>query len=106
MDYSVCLLLLLSTISSVSTGQFPTAQMVKEWVDQMQKELISLTDTASGMENLIQIYHKHRPHFSIETNNAQQLVATAAGNIEKLLANRSQALKSGHWKQPLPQAMH
>ncbi|XP_034058399.1 voltage-dependent calcium channel subunit alpha-2/delta-1-like isoform X2 [Gymnodraco acuticeps] len=93
MDYSVCLLLLLSTISSVSTGQFPTAQMVKEWVDQMQKELISLTDTASGMENLIQIYHKHRRHFSIETNNAQQLVATAAGNIEKLLANRSQALK-------------
>ncbi|XP_075967680.1 voltage-dependent calcium channel subunit alpha-2/delta-1a isoform X1 [Anarhichas minor] len=93
MDYSVCLLLLLSTISSVSTGQFPTAQMVKEWVDQMQKELITLTDTASGMDNLIQIYHKHRPHFSVETNNPRQLVATAAGNIEKLLANRSQALK-------------
>ncbi|XP_068573511.1 voltage-dependent calcium channel subunit alpha-2/delta-1a [Cebidichthys violaceus] len=93
MDYSVCLLLLLSTISSVSTGQFPTAQMVKEWVDQMQKELITLTDTASGMDNLIQIYQKHRPHFSVETNNARQLVATAAGNIEKLLANRSQALK-------------
>ncbi|XP_031714686.1 voltage-dependent calcium channel subunit alpha-2/delta-1a isoform X1 [Anarrhichthys ocellatus] len=93
MDYSVCLLLLLSTISSVSTGQFPTAQMVKEWVDQMQKELITLTDTASGMDNLIQIYHQHRPHFSVETNNPRQLVATAAGNIEKLLANRSQALK-------------
>ncbi|XP_063761599.1 voltage-dependent calcium channel subunit alpha-2/delta-1a isoform X2 [Eleginops maclovinus] len=59
----------------------------------MQKELITLTDTASGMENLIQIYHKHRPHFSIETNNATNLVATAAGNIEKLLANRSQALR-------------
>ncbi|XP_028425875.1 voltage-dependent calcium channel subunit alpha-2/delta-1 isoform X2 [Perca flavescens] len=93
MDYSVCLLLLLSTISSVSTGQFPTAQMIKEWVDQMQKELITLTDTSSGMENLIQIYHKHRPHFSVESNNARQLVATAAGNIEKLLANRSRALK-------------
>ncbi|XP_042366913.1 voltage-dependent calcium channel subunit alpha-2/delta-1a isoform X1 [Plectropomus leopardus] len=93
MDYSVCLLLLLSTVSSVSTGQFPTAQMIKEWVDQMQKELITLTDTASGMENLIQIYRKHRPHFSVESNNARELVATAAGNIEKLLANRSQALK-------------
>ncbi|XP_059181432.1 voltage-dependent calcium channel subunit alpha-2/delta-1a [Centropristis striata] len=93
MDYSVCLLLLLSTISSVSTGEFPTAQMIKEWVDQMQKELISLTDTASGMENLIQIYHQHRPHFSVETNNARELVATAAGNIDKLLANRSRALK-------------
>ncbi|XP_056280666.1 voltage-dependent calcium channel subunit alpha-2/delta-1-like isoform X2 [Pseudoliparis swirei] len=93
MDYSVCLLLLLSTISSVSTGQFPTAQMIKEWVDQMQKELITLTDTASGMDNLIQIYHKHRPHFSVETNDARHLVATAAGNIEKLLFKRSQALK-------------
>ncbi|XP_078137557.1 voltage-dependent calcium channel subunit alpha-2/delta-1-like isoform X1 [Sander vitreus] len=93
MDYSVCLLLLLSTISSVSTGQFPTAQMIKEWVDQMQKELITLTDTSSGMDNLIQIYHKHRPHFSVESNNARKLVATAAGNIEKLLANRSRALK-------------
>ncbi|XP_034719323.1 voltage-dependent calcium channel subunit alpha-2/delta-1a isoform X6 [Etheostoma cragini] len=93
MDYSVCLLLLLSTISSVSTGQFPTAQMIKEWVDQMQKELITLTDTSSGMENLIQIYQKHRSHFSVESNNPRELVATAAGNIEKLLANRSQALK-------------
>ncbi|XP_040000640.1 voltage-dependent calcium channel subunit alpha-2/delta-1a isoform X4 [Xiphias gladius] len=93
MDYSVCLLLLLSTISSVSTGQFPTAQMVKEWVDQMQKELITLTDTASGLQDLIQIYKKHKAHFSVESNNARELVSTAAGNIERLLANRSQALK-------------
>lgn len=39
------------------------------------------------------MYHKHSPHFTVETNNAQQLVATAAGNIEKLLAKRSEALK-------------
>ncbi|TKS90812.1 Voltage-dependent calcium channel subunit alpha-2/delta-1 [Collichthys lucidus] len=59
----------------------------------MQKELITLTDTASGMQHLIQIYHKHSPHFTVETNNAIELVATAAGNIERLLANRSEALK-------------
>ncbi|XP_044042293.1 voltage-dependent calcium channel subunit alpha-2/delta-1-like isoform X4 [Siniperca chuatsi] len=93
MDYSVCLLLLLSTISSVSRGLFPTPQIIKEWVDQMQKELITLTDTASGMQNLIQIYHKHNSHFTVESNNARELVATAAGNIEGLLANRSYALK-------------
>lgn len=29
----------------------------------------------------------------MESNNAQELVATAAGNIEGLLANRSKALK-------------
>ncbi|XP_071357630.1 voltage-dependent calcium channel subunit alpha-2/delta-1-like isoform X1 [Trachinotus anak] len=93
MDYSVCLLLLLSTISSVSTGQFPSAQMIKEWVDQMQKDLITITDTASGLQDLIQIYQSHKAHFSVESNNANYLVATAAGNIERLLANRSQALK-------------
>ncbi|KAM9846014.1 voltage-dependent calcium channel subunit alpha-2/delta-1a [Aulostomus maculatus] len=93
MDYPVRLLLLLSTVSSVSTGQFPSAHMVKEWVDQMQKDLIMLTDTASGMENLIEIYNKHKIHFSVESNNARELVATAAGNIERLLANRSRALK-------------
>ncbi|XP_037316624.2 voltage-dependent calcium channel subunit alpha-2/delta-1 isoform X2 [Pungitius pungitius] len=93
MDYSVCLLFLLSTISSASTGEFPTSLIIKEWVDQMQKELITLTDTASGLEKLIQIYHRHKPHFSVETNNPAQLVATAAGNIEKLLYNRSQALR-------------
>uniref|UniRef100_UPI003AABD26E voltage-dependent calcium channel subunit alpha-2/delta-1-like n=1 Tax=Centroberyx gerrardi TaxID=166262 RepID=UPI003AABD26E len=90
---SISLLLLLSTISSDSTGQFPSALMIKEWVDQMQKELISMTDTASGMQNLIQIYDKHKKHFSVESNNPRELVATAAGNIEKLLANRSRALK-------------
>lgn len=37
MDYSVCLLLLLSTISSVSVGQFPTAQM---WV-RLQNSLLA-----------------------------------------------------------------
>ncbi|XP_068611504.1 voltage-dependent calcium channel subunit alpha-2/delta-1-like [Brachionichthys hirsutus] len=93
MDYPVFLLLLLSTISSLSAEQFPTAQIIKEWVDQMQNELISLTDAASGIQHLVQIYGKHSPHFTVETNNAQDLVATAAGNIEKLLANRSEALK-------------
>ncbi|GLD48404.1 voltage-dependent calcium channel subunit alpha-2/delta-1-like protein, partial [Lates japonicus] len=59
----------------------------------MQKELITLTDTASGLQDLIQIYKTHKAHFSVESNNARELVATAAGNIERLLANRSRALK-------------
>uniref|UniRef100_A0A672ISY4 Voltage-dependent calcium channel subunit alpha-2/delta-1-like n=1 Tax=Salarias fasciatus TaxID=181472 RepID=A0A672ISY4_SALFA len=59
----------------------------------MQKDLITLTDTSSGLHRLIEIYHKHKTHFSVESNDATALVATASGNIEKLLANRSQALK-------------
>uniref|UniRef100_A0A3B4Z7J3 Calcium channel, voltage-dependent, alpha 2/delta subunit 1a n=1 Tax=Seriola lalandi dorsalis TaxID=1841481 RepID=A0A3B4Z7J3_SERLL len=61
---------------------------VKEWVDQMQKELVTLTDTASGLQDLIQVSKTY-----VEFNNATALVGAAAGNIEKLLANRSQALK-------------
>ncbi|KAM4712392.1 voltage-dependent calcium channel subunit alpha-2/delta-1a isoform 2-T2 [Anableps anableps] len=93
MDYSLCMLVLLTTLSSVSPGQFPTPQIIKDWVDQIQKDLITLTDKASGLQDLIQIYQKHKTHFRVESNNARKLVATAAGNIEKLLANRSEALK-------------
>uniref|UniRef100_A0A3B3UNY8 Calcium channel, voltage-dependent, alpha 2/delta subunit 1a n=1 Tax=Poecilia latipinna TaxID=48699 RepID=A0A3B3UNY8_9TELE len=70
-----------------------SACSIKDWVFQIQKDLITLTDKASGLEDLIKIYHKHKTHFSVESNNARKLVATAAGNIEKLLANRSEALK-------------
>ncbi|KAM4523031.1 voltage-dependent calcium channel subunit alpha-2/delta-1a [Fundulus diaphanus] len=93
MDYSLCMLVLLTSLSSVSPGQFPTPQIIKDWVDQIQKDLITLTDKASGLQDLIKIYHKHRTHFSVESNNAAELVKTAAENIEKLLANRSEALK-------------
>ncbi|KAJ3612451.1 hypothetical protein NHX12_020726, partial [Muraenolepis orangiensis] len=80
-------------MSSVCVGEFPTEHMIKEWVEQLQKDLISLTDTASGMDSLIQSYHNHRDRFKVESNDPTQLVATAAGNIEKLLATRSRALK-------------
>ncbi|XP_041833272.1 voltage-dependent calcium channel subunit alpha-2/delta-1a isoform X2 [Melanotaenia boesemani] len=92
MDYSFCVLFLLTTIPPVSTGTFPQAYMVKEWVDKMQKDLISLIDTASGLQSLVQIYHKHRTHFKVESNDARNLVAKAAGEIESLLARRSEAL--------------
>lgn len=49
--------------------------------------------TLTSDPSLPQMYHKHSPHFTVETNDAQQLVAAAAGNIEKLLAKRSEALK-------------
>lgn len=40
-----------------------------------------------------QIYQKHKTHFSVETNRVEELVSTAAGNIERLLESRSKALK-------------
>uniref|UniRef100_A0A3Q2Z123 Calcium channel, voltage-dependent, alpha 2/delta subunit 1a n=1 Tax=Hippocampus comes TaxID=109280 RepID=A0A3Q2Z123_HIPCM len=66
---------------------------IKEWVDQMQKDLITLADKASGLQSLTQVSQKHKTHFSVETNRVEELVSTAAGNIERLLESRSKALK-------------
>uniref|UniRef100_A0A4W5KLP3 Uncharacterized protein n=1 Tax=Hucho hucho TaxID=62062 RepID=A0A4W5KLP3_9TELE len=76
-----------SLFQSIFEWCFHCFLRIKEWVEQMQQELVTLTDTASGVQNLIQKY------FSVGSNDASQLVANAAGNIEKLLANRSRALK-------------
>ncbi|XP_030631687.1 voltage-dependent calcium channel subunit alpha-2/delta-1a [Chanos chanos] len=65
---------------------------IQQWVQQMQDDLVSLIDTESGMQNLIQIYQNHKKHYSVEFNNATELVSNAARNIEKLLLNRSEAL--------------
>uniref|UniRef100_A0A3Q2Q9Q3 Calcium channel, voltage-dependent, alpha 2/delta subunit 1a n=1 Tax=Fundulus heteroclitus TaxID=8078 RepID=A0A3Q2Q9Q3_FUNHE len=59
-------------------------------VDQIQKDLITLTDKASGLQDLIKVSVLL---IFVESNNAAELVKTAAENIEKLLANRSEALK-------------
>uniref|UniRef100_A0A667ZYC9 Calcium voltage-gated channel auxiliary subunit alpha2delta 1 n=1 Tax=Myripristis murdjan TaxID=586833 RepID=A0A667ZYC9_9TELE len=55
---------------------------IKEWVDQMQRELVNLADTASAGKSL-----------TVEPNDAEELVARAARNIEQLLRKRSAALK-------------
>uniref|UniRef100_A0AAQ6IUA9 VWFA domain-containing protein n=1 Tax=Anabas testudineus TaxID=64144 RepID=A0AAQ6IUA9_ANATE len=53
------------------------------WVDQMQKELVTLADTATAEKNL----------YTVEQNDAEELVARAARNIEQLLRKRSAALE-------------
>uniref|UniRef100_A0AAR2IJU1 VWFA domain-containing protein n=1 Tax=Pygocentrus nattereri TaxID=42514 RepID=A0AAR2IJU1_PYGNA len=45
------------------------------------------------MEHLVKTFHDLKERYSVEENNAHQLVANAALNIENLLANRSKALK-------------
>ncbi|KAG5267196.1 hypothetical protein AALO_G00219060 [Alosa alosa] len=87
-------LLLLSVVNDVSTVQFPTSVIVHEWVEQMQKDLVSLIDAESGVQSLIKIFQNYNKHYMVEHNNAKQLVASAASNIEKLLLNRSRALKN------------
>uniref|UniRef100_A0A3P9JZ52 Calcium voltage-gated channel auxiliary subunit alpha2delta 1 n=1 Tax=Oryzias latipes TaxID=8090 RepID=A0A3P9JZ52_ORYLA len=66
---------------------------IKEWVDQMQRELVTLADTATAGKSLTQIYRRNQHLYSVEQNDAEELVARAARNIEQLLRKRSAALE-------------
>uniref|UniRef100_A0A672LZW6 Calcium voltage-gated channel auxiliary subunit alpha2delta 1 n=1 Tax=Sinocyclocheilus grahami TaxID=75366 RepID=A0A672LZW6_SINGR len=65
-----------------------------EWVDQLQQELVSLADTASAGNNLRQIFMDNQNYFTVKSNNAAQLVETAARNIENFLKKRAAALET------------
>ncbi|KAM4675264.1 voltage-dependent calcium channel subunit alpha-2/delta-1 isoform 2-T2 [Discoglossus pictus] len=75
-----------------SEEYFPTAKMVKVWVDKMQADLVNLSKTASGVEQLAEIYMKNRHMYSVQSNNAVQLVNRSATEFQELLMKRSKAL--------------
>ncbi|XP_048013024.1 voltage-dependent calcium channel subunit alpha-2/delta-1a isoform X2 [Megalobrama amblycephala] len=91
---SAALLLLLSLFSSGSAIQFPDSQLTRKWAEQMQEELVQLIDAESGIQKLKEIFLQLQRHYVVKQNNAQQLVAKAAREIENLLANRSKALEA------------
>ncbi|XP_019516269.1 PREDICTED: voltage-dependent calcium channel subunit alpha-2/delta-1 isoform X8 [Hipposideros armiger] len=79
-------------IGPSSEEPFPSAVTIKSWVDKMQEDLVTLAKTASGVSQLVDIYEKYQDLYTVEPNNARQLVEIAARDIEKLLSNRSKAL--------------
>uniref|UniRef100_A0A667HKW2 Calcium voltage-gated channel auxiliary subunit alpha2delta 1 n=1 Tax=Lynx canadensis TaxID=61383 RepID=A0A667HKW2_LYNCA len=79
-------------IGPSSEEPFPSAVTIKSWVDKMQEDLVTLAKTASGVNQLVDIYEKYQDLYTVEPNNARQLVEIAARDIEKLLSNRSKAL--------------
>uniref|UniRef100_A0A8C8SHQ3 Uncharacterized protein n=1 Tax=Pelusios castaneus TaxID=367368 RepID=A0A8C8SHQ3_9SAUR len=79
-----------------SEGPFPSPTTIKSWVDKMQDDLVTLARTASGVDQLAKIYMKYSNLYTVEVNNARQLVEIAARDIEKLLSNRSKALVVRH----------
>ncbi|XP_078250414.1 voltage-dependent calcium channel subunit alpha-2/delta-1 isoform X6 [Pogona vitticeps] len=79
-------------INISAEGPFPSATTIKRWVDKMQEDLVRLVKTASGVDELAQIYLQNTHLYTVEANNARQLVESAARDIEKLLSNRSTAL--------------
>ncbi|KAI7791674.1 putative voltage-dependent calcium channel subunit alpha-2/delta-1 [Triplophysa rosa] len=72
---------------------FSVQFMTKKWAEQMQEELIQLIDAESGIHTLKEVFLKLRRYYTVKNNNASNLVANAALEIETLLYNRSKALK-------------
>ncbi|XP_042600299.1 voltage-dependent calcium channel subunit alpha-2/delta-1 [Cyprinus carpio] len=91
---SVLMMFLFASVHISCPSQFPSPLMIKEWVDQLQQELVSLADTASAGNNLRQIFMDNQNYFTVKTNNAAQLVETAARNIENFLKKRAAALET------------
>ncbi|XP_051976757.1 voltage-dependent calcium channel subunit alpha-2/delta-1-like [Xyrauchen texanus] len=91
---SAALLLILPLFNCGTTIQFPDSKLTRNWAEQMQEELVNLIDAESGIQSLKDIFLKLQRHYTVKHNNAQQLVANAAHEIENLLANRSKALKA------------
>ncbi|XP_056603968.1 voltage-dependent calcium channel subunit alpha-2/delta-1a [Triplophysa dalaica] len=91
--FSAALLLFVSLFSHGNTTQFPDSVLTKKWAEQMQEELIQLIDAESGIHTLKEVFLKLRTYYTVKNNNASNLVANAAFEIETLLYNRSKALK-------------
>uniref|UniRef100_A0A671LIT4 Calcium channel, voltage-dependent, alpha 2/delta subunit 1a n=1 Tax=Sinocyclocheilus anshuiensis TaxID=1608454 RepID=A0A671LIT4_9TELE len=68
--------------------------LTRKWAMQMQEELVQLIDAETGIQELQKIFLQFRNHYNVKQNNATQLVAKAAREIEKLLASRSKALEA------------
>ena len=150
---TLCSLALRVDVLFLIIGSFVSSDRIKDWVDQMQRELVTLADTASAGKSLTQVpSHFHfslvyivlsffpffffplflcafsfngrsrecfavkkvtnqcfvLPHlfcpclqiflanqnlYTVEQNDAEELVARAARNIEQLLRKRSAALE-------------
>ncbi|KAL7871053.1 hypothetical protein SRHO_G00085500 [Serrasalmus rhombeus] len=91
---TLLLLTVFSTLPSSCPSQFPTSLMIKEWVDQMQQELVTLADMGSAGRSLAQIFMENQHYYTVEPNNAAKLVENAARNIENFLKKRAKALEA------------
>ncbi|XP_078275889.1 voltage-dependent calcium channel subunit alpha-2/delta-1-like isoform X2 [Rhinoraja longicauda] len=93
---SACLIAVIQLclmLSCTSQESFPPANDIRSWAEKMKEDLVKLVRSASGVDQLEQIYLKNRQYYTVETNNARRLVESAAREIEKLLSNKVTALK-------------
>ncbi|XP_058243553.1 voltage-dependent calcium channel subunit alpha-2/delta-1 isoform X2 [Hemibagrus wyckioides] len=83
-----------SALYGSRASQFPTSLIIKEWVDQMQQELVTLADTATAGKSLVEIFMNKTQYYTVESNDAGRLVGNAARNIENFLKKRAKALEA------------
>uniref|UniRef100_A0A4W3GFC5 Calcium voltage-gated channel auxiliary subunit alpha2delta 2 n=1 Tax=Callorhinchus milii TaxID=7868 RepID=A0A4W3GFC5_CALMI len=72
---------------------FPSLFRIQYWAGRIEQELDRVVRQVSGIKELKTLYNDHKHLFEIKQNNAKQLVERVAGDIEKLLAKKVEALQ-------------
>nr|XP_032825706.1 voltage-dependent calcium channel subunit alpha-2/delta-2-like isoform X2 [Petromyzon marinus] len=80
-------------IRSTLANSFPQRESIQYWATRISTELDKVLHQASGMDQLREIYHKHKSLFELRRNEAEHLVNTASIKIKNLLSKRVHALE-------------
>ncbi|XP_078454917.1 voltage-dependent calcium channel subunit alpha-2/delta-2-like [Lampetra planeri] len=85
--------LALAMMSLVRADVFPHPWTIKQWAGRLDRELERVVRQASGVDQLKQLYTEHKHLFEVRRNDAQHLVESVTGEIEKVLDKKVKALE-------------
>ncbi|XP_032810096.2 voltage-dependent calcium channel subunit alpha-2/delta-2-like isoform X3 [Petromyzon marinus] len=85
--------LALAVMSLVRADVFPHPWTIKQWAGRLDRELERVVRQASGVDQLKQLYTEHKHLFEVRRNDAQHLVESVTGEIEKVLDKKVKALE-------------
>uniref|UniRef100_UPI00398EA8C7 voltage-dependent calcium channel subunit alpha-2/delta-2-like isoform X2 n=1 Tax=Pristiophorus japonicus TaxID=55135 RepID=UPI00398EA8C7 len=91
---AVCLALLqLALVDVAAPYSFPANYTIQYWAGRIEQELDRVVRQVSGIQQLKALYDDHKHLFEIKENIANTLVERVAGDIEKLLDKKVEALE-------------
>ncbi|XP_067907452.1 voltage-dependent calcium channel subunit alpha-2/delta-2a isoform X4 [Heterodontus francisci] len=91
---AVCLAVLqLVLMDGATSYSFPANYTIQYWAGRIEQELDRVVRQVSGIQQLKALYDDHKHLFEIKENIATTLVERVAGDIEKLLDKKVEALE-------------
>ncbi|XP_048403435.1 voltage-dependent calcium channel subunit alpha-2/delta-2a isoform X1 [Stegostoma tigrinum] len=80
-------------LDGVASYSFPANYTIQYWAGRIEQELDRVVRQVSGIQQLKALYDDHKHLFDIKENMASTLVERVAGDIEKLLDKKVEALE-------------